>query len=339
VVVTVGEPSWQQDCYSFPGPGSSSSGYSFPAYEVFPLTVNASPGTTVRLQAGQALPTAQQLSQGGIRTNTLWTWFNPGTVVTDSTGIAKSNLTLAGAVMPFVPNDVSNVTLPIQAMTPTGPAATVGLPIEFEGAVNIIEAPGPIPIGPTLQVQMNQSSDNVLNVVYSPSGPSAPLRVSLQVLGSYANGNVGPMPSGITMSFSQPSFELAPDSIVYFAIVENNTLTPPTSATTSANYTFAVQEVVGNSTYIEPLNVAVSFEQLFAGGLGVSTTVSPLAPTAPASTPPAVSSSPAGFRGAVMTDLAIVAVVLIVVLSVTVLHARGKRNPVKPGEGQAPVPS
>ncbi len=273
VAVTIGEPSWQQDCFNFPGSGGSSSGLSFPAYEVFPIIIHASPGTTVRLEAGQATPSAQQISEGILNTS-IWTWFSPNPMVTDSGGIARSNLTLVGAVMPFVPNDIANVSLPITAMESGGASATAGLPIEFEGGnsggTDVIQSPGPITFGNGVEGQVGQPSDPIFSVVYSPPGSAtsaAPLQVSLKVLGTYDNGKVGPMPADVQVSFPQSSFELTPYSVFYFPIQENNSL-KPSNTTALASYTFAVQEKVGNGTYVEPLAVSVSLLQIFMGTPG-----------------------------------------------------------------------
>lgn len=272
VAVTIGEPSWQQDCFSFPGAGGSTSGTSFPAYEVFPITIRAPQGMTFRLEAGQAIPSAQQIAEDGVRNTTIWTWFNPESVVINSSGVARSNLTLVGAVMPFVPNDISNVSLPISAVAASGVKSTVSLPIEFTGGnwggVVVLQAPGPISFGAGIEGQAGNPSDPLFSVVYSPAGSATaatPLEVSLKVLGTYDNGKVGPMPSDVQVSFPQPSFELAPYSVFYFPVSENNSL-KPSSLVPSANYVFALQEKVGNSTYVVPLSVSVSLVQIFAGG-------------------------------------------------------------------------
>ena len=272
VVVTVGEPSWEQACFSYSEAGGSTSSTSFPAYEVFPITIQASPGTSVTLEAGIATPTAEQVSVDGVRNTTIWTWFIPGSVTTDSSGVVRSNLTLAGAVMPFVPNDISNVTLPIVALASTGVNGSAGLPIEFEGGssggVTILQSPGPIAFREGIGGQAGSPSQPLFSVVYSPPSSAltaAPVQVSFQVLGTYENGSVGPLPSDVQVSFPQPSFELQPNSVFYFPVNETNSL-KPSNVTGPDTYTFAVQEKVGNSTYLVPLTVSVSLELPIAGG-------------------------------------------------------------------------
>lgn len=261
VVVAIGEPSWQQDCVY-----GNNSMTSYPDHEVFPIAVHASPNTAITLQTGEAVPTAQQVAEG-IHNATLWTWFNPSTVETDQTGIARSNLTLAGAVMPFVPNDIANVTLPIIASAPTGLNGSAGLPIEFEGGVSaVLQSAGPIAFGGGIQVQANGSASPRFDAVYSPPGSSssAPLQVSMSVLGTYDNGSIGPLPTDVQVSFPQPSFEMPPHSLVYFNVDESNSL-HYSNTTLAAAYTFAVQEKVGNETFVVPLAVSVSLIEVTNG--------------------------------------------------------------------------
>ena len=274
VMITIGEPSWEQACYSFPGLDGSTSGFSFPAYEVFPITIQTSANVTIRLKAGEADPSAQQIAQG-VRNTTIWTWFSPDSVTTNSNGVAISNLTLVGAVMPFVPNDISNISLPIIAITSTGVNGSIGLPIEFAGGnsgVLILNSPGPISFGAGIGGQAGLPSHPLFATVYSPNSSSTPLQVSLKVLGTYNNGKVGPLPPEVQLSFPRSTFELNPDSVLYIEVSENNSL-KPSSSSLSSTYTFAVQEIVGNSTYVEPLTVSVSLMEM---SFGSSPSMAPL---------------------------------------------------------------
>jgi hypothetical protein len=275
VMISIGAPSWEQGCYSSPASHGATAGVSFPEYEVFPITIRTSPNTTVNLQAGSANPTALQMTQYGVYKSAIWTWFDPNSVVTNSSGIATSNMTLVGAVMPFKPNDLSNVTLPIIASTTTAAAnATAGLPIEFvhdtSGGLQIIKSAGPLTFGSGLSGQAGVPSQPLLAVVFSPPDPSSgPIQVSLQVLGTYDNGNTGQMPSGLHVSFPYPTFELKPNSVFYIPVAENNSLTPSNSSS-SATYTLAIQEKFGNVTYVEPMRVTIQLSEIFASSFGPS---------------------------------------------------------------------
>jgi hypothetical protein len=242
--------------------------------------------------------------------------------------------------MPFVPNDISNVSLPIVAVTSTGLNGSAGLPIEFEGGysggVITLQAPGPITFGAGIQAQSGEPSDPLFSVVYSPpnsGSTAAPVQVSLQVLGTYDNGRVGPMPSGVQLSFPQPTFELEPYSVFYFPVAENNSL-KPSNATTAAAYTFAVQEKVGNSTYVEPLNLSVSLEQIFAGPASGAAPITWSAQSA--------GSSAAGVFGEPWGAgvLILIAIAAVIVLGVAATFLRRRMTSKKQGEeGQVSIPT
>jgi len=336
VAVTIWDPSWDQVCFSFAGPGGSTGSVSFVAYEIFPITVNAPPGTTVRLEAGEAIPTPQQIS-GGVRNTTIWTWFDPSALVTNSSGVARSNLTLAGAVMPFVPNDFANVTLPIVASALTGASGSAGLPIEVggggDGGIDILQSPAPLIFSGGVGGPAGSPSRAIYNVAYAPPNSTqtaAPLQVSLQVLGSYQNGSVGPLPPGVQVSIPQASFEVPPNSVYYFLMNENNSLK---LSNTTNTYTFAVQEKVDNSTYVEPLAVSVS-PPVVAGVGEETTTTSGAAPGFTSA--PVSSTSVAGRPGSLITDGAIflLAVAVVVLLTVGLVMRRHGRVPTNLGETQ-----
>ena len=259
--VTVGEPSWLQICASY-----GSVGESFPAYEVFPVTVQAAPGTSFTLSIGHASHTPEQIAQGMLN-NTIWTGFDPVNVTTDAEGVARSNFTLAGAVMPFVPNDIANVSLPIIARSPGGAEAAAGLPIEFSGSeaggvdvIHVLTAPGPILFPGTLQGSASNPLQYAYGIVYAPPASdkaAGPMQVALSVAGSWKDGAAGPMPSGVEVTFAGPTFTLYPNQVFYFFVDENNS-TPQSAAQSTSNFTLAIRESVGGASFLEPLSVSVS---------------------------------------------------------------------------------
>lgn len=277
VRVTVGEPSWLQICTSY-----GDTGESFPAYEVFPVTVHAAPGTSLTLSIGHASRTPQQIAEGMLN-NTIWTGFDPVNVTTDAEGTARSNFTLAGAVMPFVPNDIANVSLPIIASSPNGAQVAAGLPIEFSGSevggidvIHVLTAPGPILFSGTMQGGASNPMQYAYGIVYAPPASSAgakPIQVTLSVAGSWSDGAAGPMPSGVGVTVSRPTFVLYPDQVMYFFVDENNSIPRGASPSTSG-YTLAIQENVGGSAFVEPLSLSVSTSGIF-GSFGAFGTNAP----------------------------------------------------------------
>jgi hypothetical protein len=337
VTLSVGYPSWEQACYTFAGVNGSGSGLSFVSYEVFPITVSAPPNTIVALQAGRAIPTLQQITQDGVRNTTIWTWFDPATVATNAAGVATVNFTLAGAVMPFVANDISNVSLPIQAQIPGGASASVGIPIEFDpmspGGVTILQTPGPIVFGKASEGTSSNPVNMFVTLVYSPPGGTgtSPIQVALDVLGSYQNGSVGPLPAGVQLSFPQPSFELQPDSVFYLQVNLANSLRPTNTTLPEnyANYTFAVQEKVGGNTFVEPLAVSILLNPpiIFGGPSSVATTSQSSNTTAlNPGLVPETSQAPAWSLAAVAAVIAAVAVVF------AIAYSRQERSEAEPHE-------
>jgi hypothetical protein len=69
--VTVGEPSWDEVCGE-----SGQGGVALPAYEVFPITILATPNLTLVLQTGRATVSSQQVAEGASN-GSVWTGFDP----------------------------------------------------------------------------------------------------------------------------------------------------------------------------------------------------------------------------------------------------------------------
>jgi hypothetical protein len=266
--VTIGEPSWDEACGV-----SGLGGVDVPAYEVFPITIHAGPNVNLTLETGRVSESPEQIAEGAVN-GTIWTGFSPAEVTTDSSGTAHSNLTIAGAVMPFVPNPIANVSLPITATSPNGLETTVGLPIEFLGDegglanLHIIRSPGPLLFSGTLQTSTGNPLAYEYLIAYTSSAASgsAPVNVSLSIVGSWDNGKAGPLPTDVQVSLQQPTFELRPGQVVYFWVDETNSLSS-SDVTGVNNYTFAVQENIGTSTYLEPLSLSITSGTLI-GPLG-----------------------------------------------------------------------
>jgi len=311
VRIAVGEPSWWQICASY-----GHAGESFVAYEIFPVTVFAAPGTAVTLSTGQASLSPEQV-QMGIRNNTIWTGFNPANPTTNSQGIALSNFTLAGAVMPFVPNDIANVSLPVVARFMNGIQAEAGLPIEFSGSesgginvIHVLQAPGPVLFPGTMVCSAGNGIQYAYGIVYAPSAGTGaqPVPVTLSVAGTWNSGAVGPLPSIVQVTVAQPSFVLYPDQVFYFFVDENNSVAQ-SPAQAASNYTFAIQESVGGSSYTEPLSLSIQSATLFGSTAAL----------------PASSGAGAASQNWTYPELGLVAAAVAVALFLGVLFIRRKR--------------
>jgi hypothetical protein len=313
ITVTVGEPSWDEACGT-----SGQGGVDVPAYEVFPVTIHAGPDVAFALATGRTSESPEQIAEGAIN-GTIWTGFSPAQVTTDSSGTAHSNLTIAGAVMPFVPNPIASVSLPITATSANGLAATAGLPIEFLGAegglanLHTLNSPGPLLFSGTLQASTGNSLAYEYLIAYAPPAGSGngPINVSLSIAGSWNNGKAGPLPTAVQVSLQQPTFQLRPGHVVYFWVDETNGLNS-SDVTGANNYTLAVQENIGSSTYLEPLSLSITS----------GTLIGPLSIT---SNPPA-SNGPLHSDLSFVEGLVVVAAVALVVLG-SVLFLKRRKAP------------
>ena len=228
------------------------------AYETFPVTIHSPPNATVTLKAIDTAPSPQQVAIG-VGGNKLWAWFNPINIQTDINGMGHSNFTLVGAVVPFVANDVANVSLPIVASSGPGTQGVANLPIEFTGYSSgaVIQSASPIFLERALVSRTGDIGIYPYVIIYNPpqQDPSSPLHVNMTVVGSWQDGRVGPMPSGIDLRVEQQSFDLFPNQPFYFGITETNNLE---NSNNTRDYTFSLQEQLGNNIYLEPLNVTIS---------------------------------------------------------------------------------
>jgi hypothetical protein len=255
-VVTIGEPSWLQLCNSF-----ENAGISLVGYEVFPVTIHAAPDTTFTL-GSVSMSTPPQKVAVGSANGTAWSWPNPAVVTTNSDGIAQSNLTLIGAVMPFVPNDISNFSLPVTAQSSNGLVATAELPIEITGTgmsmPDILSSPGQIDFTGTIDTTAGNPAQFLQIVSYIPSSTNAaPLHVSLSIAGSWEDGKAGPLPTTVKVSLANSTFEVGPGQVSCLWVDVANDFNTSTYTGTNT-YTLAVQENVGNVTYLEPLSVSIA---------------------------------------------------------------------------------
>jgi hypothetical protein len=142
----------------------------------------------------------------------------------------------------------------------------------------------------------------------------------MSVLGTYVNGSIGPLPPDVQVSFPQPTLELPPHSLVYFNVDETNTLEPSNSSGFDT-YTFAVQERVDNATFVAPLTVSVSLEEITIGVGGA--TIGNVAAGAASTTS---NSSTAGARGSQGIEIGVALATVVLVAAIAVVLGFGRRS-------------
>ncbi len=318
VVVTIGEPSWLQLCNSV-----ENSGISLVGYEIFPVTIHAAPDTTFTLE-NVTMSTPPQKVAVGSANGTAWSWPNPAVVTTNSDGIAQSNLTLIGAVMPFVPNDISNFSLPVTAQSSNGLVATAELPIEITGTgmnrPDMLSSPGQIDFTRTINATAGNPAQFLQIVGYIPSpADAAPLQVSLSIAGSWEDGKVGPLPTAVQVSLANSTFEVGPRQVFCLWVDVTNSFNSSTYTGTNT-YTLAVQESVGNATYLEPLSVSI------ASSVSGITFATGTASNGQSGTGPSVSPSHSGPRGQEWPQLVPLAAVIISAVLIGILVVKRRKT-------------
>jgi hypothetical protein len=152
----------------------------------------------------------------------------------------------------------------------------------------------------------------------------------MSVLGAYVNGSVGPLPSDVQVSFPQQPLELPAHSLVYFNVDVSNTLQPSNSSGID-NYTFAVQERVGNATFVEPLAVSVSLgENTIFYGAEAGTIPGAASSTTSTASSSSTASAPGSQSVEVGAALATVALVAVVAGVLRLRRPKAATLPVEP---------
>ena len=159
------------------------------------------------------------------------------------------DMLLAGAVRPFVDNDISNVSMIIQATTGDGAFGEAALPLEGSAGPIVIHSlspPSQQSEGPSWTVfAANQTNFGIYSMVYDPaSGDSSQsLPVSASIVGFFnASGETGPQPSWLQFFMPQSSTNLSMTAYnpLYFEIGYTST-----SAAPLGTYTLVVDVNVG----------------------------------------------------------------------------------------------
>jgi hypothetical protein len=197
-----------------------------------------------------------------------WVRFLPSYLPEVGPNGTRASMLLAGAVRPFVNNDVSNVSMIIQAMARGADFGEVALPLEGSGGSVVLHSLAPnqeFQTGNVMVFAANQTNFVGVSIIYDPQSGSInrSLPVTASIAGLYeANGSVVPPPPWLQFSVPQASTNLSitPYDPLYFALDYTTSSAAPLGA-----YTFVVDLQVGGgslSLYM-PVNVT---PPIYAGG-------------------------------------------------------------------------
>jgi hypothetical protein len=233
VTVTVGQPVTLNMTL-----GSQSSFTTFPAEQVFPLTITSPQTVPINL-------TAETTPLG------VWIHFVPNHLEASPSG-SHSQLVIAGAVRPLIPSS-NNQTISIRASYGNSSTA-VSLTIIRWLQLSIIHSPGPIEFANSLVVGADSPSSETYGAVYEPIGttPNSTLVVNFSALGIMQNGKIVPMPSWLNLVYSNQSLILVPDKPTYFTLGARPIHGLP------GNYVLVIQESIAGEQFTTNLELAIT---------------------------------------------------------------------------------
>ena len=250
IQIAIAGPNVQMEAFSQKDPSGGTSGTSFPGLETWPLTLSSA---TVQRDVNLS-------SISVIDGN--WVRFIPSVVPEVGPNGTVVDMLLAGAVRPFVDNDISNVSMIIQATTGDGAFGEAALPLEGSAGPIVIHSlspPSQQSEGPSWTVfAANQTNFGIYSMVYDPaSGDSSQsLPVSASIVGFFnASGETGPQPSWLQFFMPQSSTNLSMTAYnpLYFEIGYTST-----SAAPLGTYTLVVDVNVGGQVVTIYTPVVVS---------------------------------------------------------------------------------
>ncbi len=253
ISISIGSPSVRMTSLTQPAGGSAPSSQgqttvSGPDLETWPLTLTSP--TVVR--------SVNLSSISVIRGD--WVRFLPSFLPEVGPNGTEADMLLSGAVRPFVNNDISNVTMIIQASASGGSVGEVGLPLEGAGGAVVFHslASGQDFETPTWGLSAaDQTNFGGVSLIYDPPSPPAnqSLPVVVSIAGLYeAGGAIVPLPSWLQFTVPQSSTNLsiAPYQPLEFAIGDYTATSAPLGG-----YTLVIEVQVGSAsmTLFAPVEV------------------------------------------------------------------------------------
>jgi hypothetical protein len=189
-----------------------------------------------------------------------WVRFLPSYLPEVGPSGTKVNMLLAGAVRPFVNNDISNVSMIIQATARGGGIGEVALPLEGSGGsvvLHSLASKQEFQTGDAMVFAADQTNSVGISIIYDPrsGGINQSIPVTASIAGFYdANGSVVPQPPWLQFSVPQASTNLSitPYDPLHFSLDYTGTSAAPLGV-----YTLVVDVQVGTGslTLFMPVDV------------------------------------------------------------------------------------
>ncbi len=225
----------------------------FPAYEEYPVTVYGQ---------GQKVTMSVPDLPGG-----KYVRFVPGDVTAMPSGTSLKMIT-AGIVKPGAPNALFTPVVAIVAQSSDGTKAVSYIPIATIQNLTVIHSPTPIAFTENLGGD-GREGFGISGVVYDPEDyTGAPLQVKLSVLGMDNGTKIIPMPSWLSVSIPESSFDLAPTVPYYFTLNFSSDNAP------LGTYPVAIKEDMGDSSFVQDVMIKI-YNPPVHGGVMLGPSVSP----------------------------------------------------------------
>ena len=181
-----------------------------PSWEDWPITVTSNATTDVDLSAASVI-------YGD------WVEFVPSHLTNVGPAGAVAHMLIAGAVRPFVDNDISNVSLMIRASGQGGELGQVLIPMEGSEYITVFRSSAPSNITTGVhpfQATRGQTDYGAYSLVYDPGGvPSnTSLQVDLSIVGVINGTQVNGVPTWLALSLLNPSVTLQAYQPVYLRL-------------------------------------------------------------------------------------------------------------------------
>jgi hypothetical protein len=255
ISISIGSPVVHMGSLSI-AEGTGTMTTSFPTLELWPLTL-----TSPSVINGVNL-TSMSVINGD------WVQFLPSYLPEVGPNGTSVTMLLAGAVRPFVANDIGNVSMIIQASATGGNFGQIALPLEGSGSSIVLHSLASsnqdILVGAFSVMAANQSNFGAESIIYDPQtgATNQSIPIAISIAGFFnANGTIGPQPSWLQFYIPQSSMDLSltPYNPLYFQIDFTST-----SAAPLGFYTLVVDVHIGsdNLTLFAPVDVR---PPIFAG--------------------------------------------------------------------------
>ncbi|HEX5458121.1 MAG TPA: hypothetical protein VFX64_07030 [Candidatus Nitrosotalea sp.] len=250
----VGLPEIHQNtmCSDAPGGGRMCSG--FPAYEEYPVTVYG--------QGQKVVMSVPDLPAGK------YARFVPDEVIATPDGTSVKMIA-AGIVKPGSPNALFTPVVTIVGQSSDGAKTASYTPIAVIQNLTIIHSPAPIEFTGNFGGN-GQQGFGISGVVYDPKDyTGSPLHVKLSVLGMDNGTKIAQMPSWLSVSIPEPSFDLSPTIPYYFS------LDFASDNASVGTYPVAIKEDIGNSSFVQDVMIKI-YNPVRFGGPMLSPSASPM---------------------------------------------------------------